>query len=60
MAEIIPLEHRRRRTAAAAAPTGRPAAIVIFPGVRYEKRRDEPSAAPASPRRRVSKAVDRV
>jgi hypothetical protein len=57
MAEIIPLESRRRQATAAAAPRpDKPAAIVIFPGVRYEKPRDGGSASPASPRHRPPKA----
>lgn len=56
MAEIIPLESRRRQATAAAAPRpDKPAAIVIFPGVRYEKPRDG-GANSASPRHRPPKA----
>lgn len=57
MAEIIPLESRRRQATAAIAPRpDKPATIVIFPGVRYEKPQGDGATNPASSRRRPPKA----
>ncbi|MDN2568459.1 hypothetical protein N1F89_19715 [Aquibium sp. A9E412] len=48
MATILSFTPRRRPRPAASRPSGKPATVVIFPGVRYErgKQADRPAAGP--------------
>jgi hypothetical protein len=52
MADIIRLEPHLKQNPAGAPRTDRPAAIVIFPGVRYERPADGGDATQAAGRRR--------
>lgn len=56
MAEIIPLESRRRRAPTPPLRPDRPAVVVIFPGVRYERQRDDGPAGAAPRQRKPPKA----
>lgn len=56
MAEIISLEQRRRLPATAPSRSEKPAAIVFFPGVRYERPREASGDARAVRKRRPRKA----
>ena len=51
MATILPFVIPRRGHAPKPAPDG-PATVIIFPGVRYERRQDKDEAAARRPRRR--------
>jgi len=51
MAEIISLEQRRRSPATAPFRSEKPAAIVFFPGVRYERPREARAVRKRRPRK---------